>query len=103
MNIRPVYDLDVTPYIVPVNNYKFAFSSETYKNKFLAKLQDICYNTNHSLSTRWGFVVVLNDLGVLLAYLKTEHRGCRIILSDGSEIRQWEEIKYKDGHIMKNS
>lgn len=99
---KTTYTLDNSPYAVIVNNIKYMFSSEINRNKFTKRVNDKVSDINHSLSLRWGFSVYLNDLGVLICYLSIEHRGCRIILPDGGEITQWEEISFVDGRIQKN-
>lgn len=102
MNTSRAYALDLSPYSVVANGYKFVFSSETNRNKYVERVRESVDTINHSLSVRWGYPVSIDNLGVLACYLKIEHRGCRIIMPDGSEIRQWEEITVKDGNIVKN-
>lgn len=100
--MRNIFKLNESPYVVEVNGYKLVFSSDTNKDKFIHRVREMIDKISHYLSTKWGFVIVENSLGIILCYLRTEHRGCRIILPDGSEITEWEEIMYKDGNIVKN-
>ena len=95
-------DLSKSLFTVTANDYIFKFSSLKNKNKFADRIYDSCDYINNSLSLRWGFTVIENDLGILLAYLKLEHGGCYIKLPDGSEITQWEEISFRGGKIVKN-
>ena len=102
MRSTNIFKLNESPYIVEINGYKYVFSSDINKDKFIHRFRETIDKISHFMSTKWGFIIIENNLGILLSYLRIEHRGCRIILPDGSEITEWEEIMYKDGNIMKN-
>lgn len=72
-------DLEVSPYTFTVN-YPFqkliyVFSSKLYRDKFEANLKAHRKKINESLSNRFGFCCVCNEIADLKLYMTIEKRG----------------------------
>lgn len=73
------YDFNISPYKLTVeydtDEITFVFSSELYRNKFIAGLGDNRNKINRSLSNRFGFQIVNDVLCDLKLYITIEKRG----------------------------
>lgn len=73
------YDLNASPYTLTVK-YKlhtltYAFSSQLYRDKFDKTLKENRLKINESLSKRFGFVCVCDEIADLRNYATIEKRG----------------------------
>ena len=74
------YDLNISPHAEVIEydpgvNIKFVFSSELYRNKFRSRIFENRDQINSSLSNRFGFKIVNNELADLKLYTTIEKRG----------------------------
>lgn len=96
------YDLKTTPYLHCViyekDGVEYRFSSELYKEKFIAKLENHREKINESLSNRFGFNVKNNILSDLKLYTTIEKRGF-LIFYNGVPVECQDNITL-DGHKM---
>ena len=73
------YDLTISPHRLSVEyrntTITYVFSSELYRNKFCAALQENREKIDNSLSNRFGFTVKNEMLCDLKLYITIEKRG----------------------------
>jgi hypothetical protein len=74
------YDLNIPPHNVTLEykngeTLKFVFSSELYREKFSARVNEHREQINRSLSNRFGFNIIQNKLADLKLYITIEKRG----------------------------
>lgn len=76
---KVAYDLNISPHKYEVTYddqvLTFVFSSALYRDKFVHALQKNRDKINESLSNRFGFTIVNNELSDLKTYVTIEKRG----------------------------
>lgn len=96
------YDFDISPYFIELeyqnNKAKFVFSSELYKTKFTEKYLQNRQTINTSLSNRFGFSIVNDELADLKLYTQIEKRGF-LIFQNGKKFECLKNITL-DGQQM---
>ena len=77
------YDLNISPHRLTISysqdDITYVFSSELYRNKFLAAIHENRNKINHSLSNRFGFTIRNELLCDIKLYTSIEKRGFLII------------------------
>lgn len=80
---KVAYDLNVSPHRHMISygddEITYVFSSELYRDKFTARVQENRENINHSLSNRFGFTIINDLLCDIKLYITVEKRGFLIM------------------------
>lgn len=80
------YDFKISPFIHNVEyenkSYRYVFSSELYKNKFIERIKENRETINSSLSNRFGFKIKNDILADLVLYRKIEKRGFLVFINE---------------------
>lgn len=71
------HDLTKTPYIFDTCNWKFYFSSEYYRNLFIAKRDKFIDDYDKRVYKFLGYNISCPTIAELKCYLSVEKRGCR--------------------------
>jgi hypothetical protein len=73
------YDFNNSPFKMLISydddDITFVFSSQLYKDKFAARLEENRESINNSLSNRFGFNIINNKIADLRLYQNIEKRG----------------------------
>lgn len=80
------YDIKQSQYIISRGKLTFYFSSIYNLNRFKDKEVDYIIEVSNSLSNRFKFNIVAEDIARVSLYRKVEKRGF-YILKDGKELR----------------
>lgn len=91
------YDIFDSDYIYEYENYKFYFTSEVYKRKFIERLNDEIISESLKFKEKFKFDVDMKDLIIIRLYQKIEKRGFRIEkeLEDNSKLIYENPPKFK--------
>lgn len=85
------YDLHNSDFKLDVGKYTFVFSSELYKNKFKASLEQYLYEQSIKLIAKYNVKISCYDFLALVLYKKIEKRGFLVYYED----TQIDDIKFK--------
>lgn len=73
------YDLSVSPYVFYIRGFELHFSSGSHLDKFKQTWQMKIDWLNDSLSRRFHFDLIFDDLAILNTYRQIETRGFYVI------------------------
>lgn len=72
------YDINDSDYIYEYKNYRFYFTSEVYKRKFIERLNDEINIETLKFYEKYKINVEIEDLIIIKLYQKIEKRGFKI-------------------------
>lgn len=72
---KNMLDLSTSNYFYSTDNITFFFSKELYKHKFIKNREQHLDYINYSLSKRFKFIYINNDLSDIILYDKIEKNG----------------------------
>ena len=95
-----VYNLNISPYRITIDDLTFYFSSINHLEKFSEKLNENRKIIKHSLSMRFGFTVNITLLADIVLYSRVETRGF-LITSNGRIYQCKKDIILSGGKVTK--
>lgn len=95
-----VYNLNISPYRITIDDLTFYFSSINHLKKFSDKLNENRKIIKHSLSKRFGFTVNITLLADIVLYSRVETRGF-LITSNGRIYQCEKDIILNGGKVTK--
>jgi hypothetical protein len=95
------YDLPSSPYLVKLDNVTLHFSSKFYLIGFKQRYLINRIRFNKSLTHRFGFLVIVNNIADVCLYSKIEKRGFCITTESGVQIWQPNEVVFNGGTVTK--
>lgn len=97
-----VYNLNISPYRITLDDITFYFSSINHLEKFSEKLIENRNLIKYSLSKRFGFNVNITLLADIVLYSRVETRGF-LITSNGRIYQCKKDITLNGGKMTKKN
>lgn len=76
------YDISLSDICVNIDNYKFYFSSDLYRDKFISNYQNFVKAENDKINVKYKMSGDFKEYLTIIYYMKIEKRGFRVYYKD---------------------